>query len=231
QQEKEDLQGRLKLREHLSQTAGKSEATPAPSKNIDLEMKQLQCKLKNSNAEITKQSTTIKSLKKQVQEKEEWIRELQAKDGPSSIHCLERDLTMKRHLIEDLRSRLKANQENEKTSNETLESLERKVKALAEDKKASIDSMKQRFNVAMKEKSQYEQMYHKAKDDLEKKDLKVTKLESKMIETECAMTELETAASQQLHGLAEQSTQALETLQKELLLTSDKVEEFKTFVK
>lgn len=43
------------------------------------------------------------------------------------------------------------------------------VKALANDKKASIDSMKQRFNVAMKEKSQYEQMYHKAKDDLEKK--------------------------------------------------------------
>lgn len=28
------------------ETAGKSEATPAPSKNIDLEMKQLQCKLK-----------------------------------------------------------------------------------------------------------------------------------------------------------------------------------------
>ncbi|NXL70272.1 CNTLN protein, partial [Leptocoma aspasia] len=227
QQEKEDLQGKLKLREHLSQTAGKNEATPGPSKNIDLEMKQLQCKLKNSNTEITKQSSTIKcSLKKQVQEKEEWIQELQAK-----ISQLERDLTMKRHLIEDLRSHLKANQENEKTSNETLGSLERKVKTLAEDKKASIDSMKQRFNVAMKEKSQYKQMYHKAKDELEKKDLKLTKLERKMIETECAMTELETAASQQLHGLAKQSTQALETLQKELLLTSDKVEEFKTFVK
>lgn len=43
------------------------------------------------------------------------------------------------------------------------------VKSLAEDKKASTDSVKQRFNVAMKEKSQYEQIYHKAKDDLEKK--------------------------------------------------------------
>ncbi|NXC64630.1 CNTLN protein, partial [Aleadryas rufinucha] len=226
QQEKENLQGKLKLREHLSQTAGQSEATPAPSKNIDLEMKQLQCKLKNSNTETTKQSTTIKSLKSQAQEKEEWIRELQVK-----ISQFERDLTMKRHLIEDLRSRLKANQENEKTSNETLESLERKVKALAEDKTASIDLLKQRFNVAMKEKSEYEQMYRKAKDELEKEDLRLTKLESKMIETECAMTDLETAASQQLHGLAKQSAQALETLQKELLLTSDKVEEFKTSVK
>ncbi|XP_019326301.1 PREDICTED: centlein [Aptenodytes forsteri] len=229
QQEKEDLQGKLKLREHLSRTAGKSEATPAPSKNIDSEMKQLQWKLKNSNNEITKQSTTIKSLKNEVQEREERIRELQAK-----ISRLERDLNMKRHLIEDLRSRLKANQENEKTSNETLESLERKVKALAGDclnKKTSIDSLKQRLNVATKEKSQYEQMYHKAKDELEKKDLKLTNLESKMMETECAMTELETTASQQLHGLAKQSGQALETVQKKLLLTNDKVEEFMTFVK
>ncbi|KAJ7412548.1 hypothetical protein BTVI_46018 [Pitangus sulphuratus] len=229
QQEKEDLQGKLKLREHLSQTAGKTKATPAPSKNIDLEMKQLQCKLKNSNNEITKQSTTIKSLKNEVQEKEERIRELQAK-----ISQLERDVTVKRHLIEDLKSHLKASQENEKTSNETLESLEKKVKALAEDcsgKKTSIDSLKQRLNVATKEKSQYEQMYHKAKDELGKKDLKLTKLESKMIETECAMTELETAASDQLHSLAKQSAEALETLQKKLLLTSEKVEEFKTFVK
>ncbi|NXY23768.1 CNTLN protein, partial [Atrichornis clamosus] len=227
QQEKEDLQGKLKLREHLSLTAGKSEATPAPSKNIDLEMKQLQSKLKKSNTEITKQSTTIKSLKEQVREKEERIRELQAK-----FSRLERDLTMKRHLIEDLRSHLKANEVNEKTLNETLESLERKVvKALAEDKKTSIDSLKQRLNVAAKEKSQYEQMYHKAKDELKTKDLRLTKLESKVTEAECGMIELETATSRQLHGLARQSAQALETLRKELLLTSDKVEEFKTFVK
>ncbi|KFU88678.1 Centlein, partial [Chaetura pelagica] len=141
---------------------------------------------------------------------------------------------MKRHLIEDLRTRLKANQENEKISNETLESLERKVKALAEDclnKKTSIYSLKQRLDVVTREKSQYEEMYHKAKDELEKKDLKLSNLESKMIETECAMTELETTASQQLHGLAKQSGQALETVQKKLLLTNDKVEEFMTFVK
>ncbi|KFZ66436.1 Centlein [Podiceps cristatus] len=141
---------------------------------------------------------------------------------------------MKRHLIEDLRSRLKANQENEKTSNETLESLERKVKALAEvcsNKKTSIDSLKQRLDVATKEKSHYEQIYHKAKEELEKKDLKLINLESKMIETEYAMTEIESTASQQLHALAKQSEQALETVQKKLLLTNAKAEEFVTFVK
>ncbi|KFO86503.1 Centlein, partial [Buceros rhinoceros silvestris] len=141
---------------------------------------------------------------------------------------------MKRRLIEDLRSRLKASQENVKTSNETLESLERKVKALAADclnKKTSIDSLKQRLNVATEEKSNYEQMYHKAKDELKKKDLKLTNLESKMTETEHAMSEIETSASQQLHDLTKQSGQALETVQKQLLFTSDKVEEFMTFAK
>ncbi|KAI1239954.1 hypothetical protein IHE44_0011394 [Lamprotornis superbus] len=60
------------------------------------------------------------------------------------------------------------------------------------------------INVVMTEKSQYEQMYHKAKDGWEKKDLKLTKLESKLIEAECAVTELESSASQQIHGLAKQ---------------------------
>ncbi|KAM9137729.1 centlein isoform 2-T2 [Pangshura tecta] len=238
QREREDLQGKL---EHLAQatrlkeglppvTSNQIEVTPpTSSKNTDLEMKQLYCKLKNANNEITKHSTTIKSLKNEAQEKEERMRELQEK-----VSRMERDINMKRHLIEDLRSRLKANQETEKTFNETLESFEKKVKTLTEDcsnKKTSIDSLKQRLNVATKEKSQYEQMYRKAKDELEKKDLKLTNLEGKIIEAECAMTELETTASQQLHGLAKQSGQALEVVQKKMLLANDKVEEFITFVK
>lgn len=46
------------------------------------------------------------------------------------------------------------------------------VKALTEgcsNKKTSIDSLKQRLNVATKEKSQYEQMYRKTKEELGKK--------------------------------------------------------------
>uniref|UniRef100_A0A674JP36 Centlein n=1 Tax=Terrapene triunguis TaxID=2587831 RepID=A0A674JP36_9SAUR len=238
QREREDLQGKLehlaqatRLKEGLSPvTSNQIEVTPpTSSKNTDLEMKQLYCKLKNANNEITKHSTTIKSLKNEAQEKEERMRELQEK-----VSRMERDINMKRHLIEDLRSRLKANQETEKTFNETLESFEKKVKTLTEDcsnKKTSIDSLKQRLNVATKEKSQYEQMYRKAKDELGKKDLKLTNLEGKMIEAECAMTELETTASQQLHGLAKQSGQALEVVQKKMLLANDKVEEFITFVK
>ncbi|XP_044283710.1 centlein isoform X2 [Varanus komodoensis] len=238
QREKSDLQGKLdhltqstKLREGLCPvTSGHTGTTPAtPLKNVDLEMKQLQCKLKNANNEITKHSSVIKSLKYEVQGKEEQMRELQEK-----ISRMERDISMKRHLIEDWRLRMKANQEKEKSFNETLHTLEEKVKALTEDcsnKKASIDSLKQRLNVAMKEKAQYEQMYRKAKEELEKKEIKVANLEGKMAEAECAMTEIETTASQQLHGLARQSEQALEAVQKRLIMSNEKVEEFITFVK
>ncbi|KAM5331465.1 centlein isoform 2-T2 [Glossophaga mutica] len=200
-----------------------------PSRSMDLEMKQLQCKLKNATNELTKQSSSVKSLKFELLAKEEHIKEMHEK-----MSRMERDITMKRHLIEDLKFRQKVNLESNECTNEMLESLEKKVKTLTEEcsnKKVSIDSLKQRLSVAVKEKSQYEQMYQKTKEELEKKDLKLSLLVSKINETESAMAEIETAASKHLQGLALQSEQALEGAQKKLLIANDKVEEFTLFVK
>ncbi|XP_032163340.1 centlein isoform X4 [Mustela erminea] len=200
-----------------------------PSRSMDLEMKQLQCKLKNATNELTKQSSNVKSLKFELLAKEEHIKEMHEK-----MSRMERDITMKRHLIEDLKFRQKVNLESNESINEMLENLEKKVKTLTEEcsnKKVSIDSLKQRLSVAVKEKSQYEQMYQKTKEELEKKDVKLSLLVSKISETETAMAEIETAASKHLQGLALQSEQALEGAQKKLLLANEKVEEFTIFVK
>ena len=46
------------------------------------------------------------------------------------------------------------------------------MKTLTEEcsnKKVSVDSLKQRLNVAVKEKAQYEQMYQRTKEELDKK--------------------------------------------------------------
>ncbi|KAM4050465.1 centlein isoform 2-T2 [Anomaloglossus baeobatrachus] len=199
-----------------------------PSKTSDVEVKQLQSKLKTMTVEMAKQSTTIKAVKNEVQEKEERIRELQER-----VARMERDVNMKRHLIEDLKTRLKTYQENERPSKEMLESLERKLKTTIEEcshKKTSLDSLKQRLNVISKEKTQYEQMYYKIKDDLEKKSGKVSDLESKMTEAERTMSELEKAATQQMHNLAVKSEQALEGLQSKLLHGNKRIDEFVTFV-
>ncbi|XP_068090482.1 centlein [Hyperolius riggenbachi] len=200
-----------------------------PSKSADVEVKQLQKQLKNLTVEMAKQSTTIKAMKNEVLEKEERIRELEER-----VTRMERDVNMKRHLIEDLKTRLKTYQENERSSKEMLESLERKVKATTEEcaqKKTSIDSLKQRLNVITKEKSQYEQMYYKITEELEKKNIKIGNLEGKMTEAEHAMSELETTAKQQLHNLAMQSDQALGVMQNKLLHDHRRMDELVAFIK
>ncbi|XP_066224322.1 centlein isoform X5 [Saccopteryx leptura] len=236
--EKEDLLKKLEssseiisLTEEVSQvTVPRIQVTSlGPSKSMDLEMKQLQFKLKNATNELTKQLSSVKSLKFELLAKEEHIKEMHEK-----MSRMERDITMKRHLIEDLKFRQKIHLESNESINEMLENLEKKVKTLTEEcsnKKVSIDSLKQRLSVTIKEKSQYEQMYHKTKEELEKKDLKLSVLVSKINETESAMAEIETAASKHLQGLALQSEQALEGAQKKLLLANEKVDEFTVFVK
>ncbi|XP_060011091.1 centlein isoform X2 [Lagenorhynchus albirostris] len=236
--EKEDLLKKLEpsseitsLAEEVAQvTVPRIQVTSlGPSRSMDLEMKQLHCKLKNATNELTKQSSNLKSLKSELLAKEEHIKEMHEK-----MSRMERDITMKRHLIEDLKFRQKVNLESNESINGMLENLEKKVKTLTEEcsnKKVSIDSLKQRLSVAVKEKSQYEQMYQRTKEELEKKDLKLTFLISKINETEFAMAEIETAASKHLQGLAMQSEQALEGAQKKLLLANEKVEEFTIFVK
>ncbi|XP_036595490.1 centlein [Trichosurus vulpecula] len=221
--EKEELQKKLEAANEAKS------AIESPSKNMQAEIKQLQCKLKNTTNEMTKQSSNIKSLKCEVKEKEEQILEFQGK-----VSRMERDLVMKRHLIEHFKHRQKVNLENNDNFNDLLENLEKKVRALTEDctnKKTAVDALKQMLNVVTKEKSHYEQMYIKAKDELERKDHKLAHLLSKMSETKSAMTELEATASQQLHGLALQSERAFEIVQIKLMRANDREEEFITFVK
>ncbi|XP_041041438.1 centlein [Carcharodon carcharias] len=200
-----------------------------PHKPMETELKQLQSKLKNATNEISKHLTTIKILKADHQEKNEQIRQLQERIGR-----MERDISMKRQLVEDLKSKLKANQENDKMYKGLLEDMEKKVRILTEEgstRKALTESLKQRLNVATKEKSVYEEMHRKTTGELDRKNQKLHDLKTKVVEAESAMTELETTASQQMHGLAMQSEQALGVIQKKLNLANGRVEEFITFIK
>lgn len=57
----------------------------------------------------------------------------------------------------------------------------------------------------------------------------MTVLQARIGERDLAMAELEQTASQQMHGLAEQSSQALETLQRKLTLAESQLHQFRTF--
>ncbi|MBN3319894.1 CNTLN protein, partial [Atractosteus spatula] len=183
----------------------------------------------NASNEIAKHTSASKALRADLQEKEEQIGELQEK-----LSRTERDINMKRQLIEDLKSRLKSLQENEKTHKDLIEELEKKVKTLSEDasnRKTFIDSLKQRLNVVTKEKNQHDMTCLKLREELEKKNQKVQDLQSRVAESEIALTELEETASQQMHGLALQSGQALEGVQRKLGLANRQLEELVSFIK
>ncbi|XP_023584334.1 centlein-like [Trichechus manatus latirostris] len=94
-------------------------------------------------------------------------------------------------------------------------------------KRHLIEDLKFRQKVHLESNESINEML----ENLEKKDLKLTLLVSKVNETESAMAEIETAASKQLQGLALQSEQVLEGAQKKLLVANEKVEEFTIFVK
>ncbi|XP_004838518.1 centlein [Heterocephalus glaber] len=224
--ENEDLLKKLESSYEITSLAEEVAKVAAPhipvtslgsSRSMDLETKQLQCKLKVINIKFIKHENIHSNTA-----------------SSDMISRMERDITMKRHLIEDLKFRQKVNSESNESFSQMLENLEKKVKTLTEEcsnKKVLIDSLRQRLNVAIKEKSQYEQMYQKTKEQLEKKEFKLTLLASKVSETESVITEIEAAASKQLQGLALQSEQVLEGAQKKLLLSNEKVEEFTLFVK
>ncbi|XP_061101880.1 centlein [Conger conger] len=226
EQQRAELQREL---EELRQRSPRAPTpTPDPPNTAEAELKGLQAKLKNACNEATKHTLANKSLKTELQAKDEQVKELQEK-----VSHMDRDITMKRQLVEDLRSKMKTFQDNDKSLKTLIEDLESKVKVLSEEavnRKAFVDSLKRRLSVTGKERNEYEQTSHKLRKHLDKKDQKLQALQARVLQCEDAMAELERTASQQMHGLAQQSTQALDALQRKLGVANAQLEHLHAFV-
>ncbi|XP_039879916.1 centlein isoform X3 [Simochromis diagramma] len=206
---------------------------PAPAnpalQALEAEVKQLQAKLKSASAEVTRQVAANKALRGQLQEKEDKLCQLQDK-----LSHTERDVNMKRQLVEDLKTRLKFLQEMEKSYRGQVEELEKKVKTLSEEasnRKALIESLKRRLNVATTEKSQYEASCAKLKEDLEKKEQRMHALQARVGAGEQALAALEQTATEQMEGLTQQSSHALERVQRQLGQAYSQLEQLHSFIK
>ncbi|KAM9769753.1 centlein isoform 1-T1 [Menidia menidia] len=204
-------------------------AANAAPQALEAEVKQLQAKLKSASAEVTRQMAANKALRGQLQEKEDKLCQLQEKVGHT-----ERDVSMKRQLVEDLRTRLKFLQEMEKSYRDQIEELEKKVKTLSEEatnRKALIESLKRRLNVATTEKSKHEASCAKLKEDLEKKEHRLHALQARVGAGEQALAALEQTATEQMEGLTQQSTHALDKLQRQLCQAHSQLEQLYSFIK
>ncbi|XP_031718880.1 centlein [Anarrhichthys ocellatus] len=196
---------------------------------LEAEVKQLQARLKSASAEVTRQVAANKALRGQLQEKEDKLRQLQDKASHT-----ERDVTMKRQLVEDLKTRLKFLQEMEKSYRGQVEELEKKGKTLSEEatnRKALVDSLKRRLNVATTEKSQYEASCKKLKEDLEKKEQRMHALQARVGASEQALAALEQTATEQMEGLTQQSSRALDRIQRQLSQAFSQLEQLHSFIK
>lgn len=194
---------------------------------LQAQVKQLTQRLKSASSEMSKHTAANKSLRAQLDERDQTLKELHER-----ISVLERDVTMKRQLVEDVRSRLKICQDSERSHRAVTEDLEKKIKSLSDEstnRKALVDSLKRRLTVATAEKNQHETTSQKLKEELQNKEQRVSVLQARIGECDQAMAELERTASQQMHGLAEQSSQALETLQRKLTLADSQLHQFRTF--
>uniref|UniRef100_S4RLX3 Uncharacterized protein n=1 Tax=Petromyzon marinus TaxID=7757 RepID=S4RLX3_PETMA len=98
-----------------------------PTPNQDAEIKQLQLKLRGSAGEMSRQLATIKELRMELQEKDKRISELQDK-----VTRGERDVAMKRQLLDEQRERVKSAQLSEAAQRGALAELEGKTQKLRE---------------------------------------------------------------------------------------------------
>ncbi|KAK2817158.1 hypothetical protein Q5P01_025349 [Channa striata] len=210
---------------------GKTIAAPAnpSSQALETEVKKLQAKLKNASAEVTRQVAANKAMRGQLQEKEDKLRQLQDKASHT-----ERDVNMKRQLVEDLKTRLKFLQEMEKSYRGQVEELEKKMKTLSEEatnRKALIESLKRRLNVASTEKSQYEASCMKLKEELEKKEQHIHALQARVGASEEALAAVEQTATEQMEGLTQRSSHILDRLQRQLGQAHSQLEQLHSFIK
>ncbi|XP_016140834.1 centlein isoform X2 [Sinocyclocheilus grahami] len=227
EQQKASLQMELEQWRRIRQQASMNPPAVDPER-LQAQVKQLTHRLKNASSEMSKHTAANKSLRAQLDERDQTLKELHERVG-----VLERDVTMKRQLVEDLRCRLKICQDSERSHRAVTEDLEKKMKSLTDEstnRKALVDSLKRRLTVATAEKNQHETTSQKLKEELQKKEQRVAVLQARISERDQAMAELEQTASKQMHGLAEQSSQALETLQRKLTLAESQLHQFHTFI-
>ncbi|KAL7889633.1 hypothetical protein AOLI_G00018910 [Acnodon oligacanthus] len=196
-------------------------------KQLETDIKQLSSKLKSASAEVNKQSTVIKSLRMELHNKDQRLKELQDK-----LSHAERDVVMKRQLVEDVRSRLKILQDSESSRRSLIDHLEKKVKTLSEEaanRKAFIESLKRRLSVATQEKNQCESTSQKLREDLQKKDQKLAAMQVRLGECERSRAELEEKVCVQVQAVSQQHSDALQTLQNKLSLTQCQHEQLRSF--
>lgn len=203
--------------------------TTATDKHTEQDWKILESRLKASSNELCRQSNQARQLKQENEQQHEQIRGLQER-----VSRLERDNNQKRTLLEDQRVKLKLAQTNAKSEQNANEEMETRIKLVQDTSdrlKIQVESYKKRLSAVTREKRDYEERFLKVNTELEKKNKHFIESQTRRMELESAVGELEKTAQQQLRGLASQSETAIEAAQKKLSEAYYAIQQYQLFVK
>uniref|UniRef100_K1PFI0 Centlein n=1 Tax=Magallana gigas TaxID=29159 RepID=K1PFI0_MAGGI len=203
--------------------------TTATDKHTEQDWKILESRLKASSNELCRQSNQARQLKQENEQQHEQIRSLQER-----LSRLERDNNQKRTLLEDQRVKLKLAQTNAKSEQNANEEMETRIKLVQDTSdrlKIQVESYKKRLSAVTREKRDYEERFLKVNAELEKKNKHFIESQTRRMELESAVGELEKTAQQQLRGLASQSETAIEAAQKKLSEAYYAIQQYQLFVK
>lgn len=203
--------------------------TNATDKHTEQDWKILESRLKASSNELCRQSNQARQLKQENEQQHEQIRGLQER-----LSRLERDNNQKRTLLEDQRVKLKLAQTNAKSEQNANEEMETRIKLVQDTSdrlKIQVESYKKRLSAVTREKRDYEERFLKVNTELEKKNKHFIESQTRRMELESAVGELEKTAQQQLRGLANQSETAIEAAQKKLSEAYYGIQQYQLFVK
>ncbi|XP_059154093.1 centlein-like [Physella acuta] len=206
-----------------------AEKKDTKSDNDGHEMKVLEAKLKVAASEASRQSSAMKTLKTDNDSLQDQIRTLQEK-----VNHLERDNNQKRVLLESQKVKLKHVQEVSKSEADNVEELETKIKLLTDTNnknKVQIESLRKRLGLVTKEKKTLEEKLHKTSRELDLKSKQLTEATNRCAALETALSDLESSAQQQLHGLASQSESAIDAAREKLAAAQSRILQFQTTIK
>lgn len=218
----------LKKQKDLLRAENEDLAKQTTEKHSDAAWKSAEARLKYQASEIVRQGSAIKAMKSEKEGLNEVMKTLESK-----IQHLERDVSQKRSLIDDLRARAKSANSNDKMHAETVDMLEAKILGLTEaldKRKVEIDSLRKRVAVVTKEKHHYEQQAFDLQNELDKKAAVLKDTLFKLSESESTFSELEATASQQLQMLASQSETALDAAHVKIKQLQSRIRDLENFI-
>jgi len=202
------------LRELNENLSAKLEAETRSKPNprfSDADYKLLETKLKTANHNNLKLSIDLQHIKDDLVQKEDQI-----KLDKDKIARLERDVTMKRHLIEELRHKMKEEAGSRKEEDQKKIEAVEKISALECDvthKKNQIESLRKQLQAVTSEKTRYEAIVDEVKQEGK---IAMQKLRDDVTEAERRAKRVGGEAQTQMTQLAARSSEAIDQLQQKM---------------